>query len=393
MKIQLSHRFEDIASVENLLEAWKEFVRGKRSKRDIQEFSFHLMNNILTLHYDLVNRTYRHGGYQAFNISDPKPRNIHKASVRDRLVHHAIYRVLYPFFDRVFIADSYSCRREKGIHKALNRFREFGYKVSRNHTRTCWVLKCDIKKFFASIDQKILMDMLRAYIPDNDILSLLQEVVQSFSSGKLGVGLPLGNLTSQLLVNIYMDELDHYMKHSLKAKYYIRYADDFVILSENRDWLENMITTIKKFLSGELALTLHPDKVFMKTLASSVDFLGWVHFPDHRVLRTATKRKMFRGIKEKGGKQETVQSYFGLMRHGNTVKLRKEVEALLEKKNLKIFRCSFSDYFIEETCQFFLGVKLYDDFAFVAFLLEVNFCAEGLLELVLKSFFFWSQDA
>src|SRR5437762_3047139 len=108
-KIILLHKFEDIISLENLLEAWKEFVRGKRSKRDVQEFQFQLMDSILYLHQDLANHTYKHGGYQAFNISDPKPRNIHKASVRDRLLHHAIYRVLYPFFDRTFASDSFSC--------------------------------------------------------------------------------------------------------------------------------------------------------------------------------------------------------------------------------------------------------------------------------------------
>src|SRR3989344_2955229 len=149
MKIQLSHNFEDIISTENLLEAWEEFVNGKRSKKDVQEFSLHLMDNILSLHQDLANHSYRHGGYKAFNISDPKPRSIHKANVRDRLIHHAIYRVLYPFFDRTFIADSFSCRLRKGTHKSLDRFRSFAYKASKNNTRTCWILKCDIRKFFA----------------------------------------------------------------------------------------------------------------------------------------------------------------------------------------------------------------------------------------------------
>jgi len=106
MKRQLSHKFEDIVSLENLLEAWREFIRGKRNRRDVQEFSLRLMDNIFTLHHDLKSLTYRHGGYQAFKINDPKPRDIHKASVRDRLLHHAIYRILYPFFDKTFIADS-----------------------------------------------------------------------------------------------------------------------------------------------------------------------------------------------------------------------------------------------------------------------------------------------
>ena len=148
--------FEKIISVENLLLAWKEFMRGKKNKKDVQEFQLHLMDNILALHQDLKNKTYKHGGYMAFNISDPKPRNIHKATVRDRLLHHAIYRILYPYFDKKFIHDSYSCRINKGTHKAINKFREYGRKVSKNNTKTCFVLKCDIRKFFANIDHKIL---------------------------------------------------------------------------------------------------------------------------------------------------------------------------------------------------------------------------------------------
>ena len=152
MKKIYAEKFEKIASADNLLEAWREFLPGKRGKRDVQEFQLRLMDNILSLHTDLINGTYRHGGYQAFKISDPKPRDIHKACVRDRLVHHAIYRQLYPFFDRAFIADSFSCRDDKGTLAAINRFRSFAYAASKNNTRTCWVLKCDIRKFFANID-------------------------------------------------------------------------------------------------------------------------------------------------------------------------------------------------------------------------------------------------
>ncbi len=131
MSIQLSHTFEDIISAENLLAAWQEFLKGKRSKKDVQEFAFRLMDNILFLHRDLATFRYKHSGYKAFKISDPKPRDIHKASVRDRLLHHALYRTLYPFFDRVFIADSFSCRLNKSTHKARERFREFANKASR----------------------------------------------------------------------------------------------------------------------------------------------------------------------------------------------------------------------------------------------------------------------
>ena len=326
VKAQLGKTFEDIISLENLLAAWEEFVRGKRGKRDVQEFSLALMDNIFALHEDLRNRTYRHGGYWAFNICDPKPRNIHKASVRDRLLHHAVYRILYPFFDRTFIADSYSCRLGKGTHKALNRFHSFAYAVNKNNTRTCWVLKCDIRKFFANIDHVILLEILAQYIPNREIMWLLREVVESFSSARPGVGLPLGNLTSQLLVNIYMNEFDQFAKHKLKSKCYLRYADDFVVIGSSRAWLEKQVSHVERFLREKLKLELHPQKVSIQTLASGVDFLGWVHFPDHRVLRTATKRRMLRGIAEKMT-PETVSSYLSLLRHGNTHGLRKRVES------------------------------------------------------------------
>lgn len=322
------HSYEDIISVENLLSAWHEFLRGKRNKRDAQEFQHALMDNILALHRDLKAKTYTHGAYHAFNISDPKPRNIHKASVRDRLLHHAIYRTLYTFFDKKFIADSYSCCIGKGTHRAMNRFRAFAYRVSKNHTRTVWALKCDIRKFFASVDQKILMCIIARYVGDPDIVWLIGQVVRSFNSGVSGKGLPLGNLTSQLLVNVYMNEFDQFVKHNLKAKYYVRYADDLVFLSHDKQWLESLLPSIAEFLHSRLALSLHPDKVYIKTFASGVDFLGWVHFLDHRVLRTVAKRKMLREIRSKSGKEETVQSYLGLLSHGNAAKLRERIERL-----------------------------------------------------------------
>jgi RNA-directed DNA polymerase len=292
-----------------------------------------LMDNIIALHNDLKNKTYRHGGYVAFNISDPKPRNIHKASVRDRLLHHAIYRRLYPFFDKKFISDSYSCRLIKGTHKAMNRFRTFAYKVSKNHTQTCWVLKCDIRKFFATINQQKLLEIMKKHISDRDTVRLISEIVGSFHSSEKGIGLPLGNLTSQLLVNIYMNEFDQWMKHTVKAKYYIRYADDFVILSEDKDYLLELTPKIADFLEERLKLALHPNKVFIKTFASGVDFLGWVHFPDHRILRPVAKKRMFRGIKNRQGKEETIQSYLGLISHGNSKKLELLVTQLT---NLRI---------------------------------------------------------
>ena len=199
-------------------------------------------------------------------------------------------------------------------------------KVSANNTKTCWVLKCDIKKFFENINHEILLSIFKEYISDNNVIWLLERVVYSFSSAP-GRGLPLGNLTSQLFVNIYMNEFYQFIKHKLKTKYYIRYADDFVIMSQDKSWLEELLPKMSNFLTDKLMLGLHPDKVFIKTLASGVDFLGWVHFSNHRVLRTSTQRRMFKMIMANNS-PETVNSYLGLLKHGNTNKLSKKVERL-----------------------------------------------------------------
>jgi len=318
--------YYDIISVQNLLVSWQEFLCGKRKRKDIAEFSLYLTDNIFTLHKELTDRTYRHGPYQAFKINDPRPRDIHKASVRDRLLHHAIYRILYPYFDNKFIFDSFSCRIDKGTHRAIDQFRKYGRIVSRNHSRTAWVLKCDIRKFFASIDHDILKDILRHNIVSIDTMWLLGETIDSFhTENKFGKGLPLGNLTSQLFANIYMNGLDQFVKRTLKIKHYIRYADDFVIFHKSRVYLENLIPKISKFMDIELKLSLHPDKVSIKTIASGVDFLGWVSFQHHRVLRTSTRRRMFNKLGHELTEKSSA-SYLGLLSHGNAYELSKRIK-------------------------------------------------------------------
>jgi len=320
----MNHSYKDIISLGNLYEAWREFALDKKNKRDVGEFLVYLSKNIYGLERDLKNKTYTHGGYQAFSVNDPKPRSIHKATVRDRLLHHAIYRILYTYFDTRFIYDSYSCRKMKGTHRAVNRFRDLARKVSKNHSRTCWILKCDIRKFFASIDHSVLYSILKKHAIDNDTLWLIERVVGSFNSTQVGKGLPLGNLTSQLLVNVYMNEFDQFIKHKLKVKYYIRYADDFVFLSDQKDNLKSLLILVDNFLKEKLALSLHPDKVYIKTMAAGVDFLGWVHFPYNRVLRTSTKRRMFVRLKE-SKKDEMLASYLGMLSHGNSLKLKSKI--------------------------------------------------------------------
>lgn len=317
-------KYLEIIKIENLLVTWERFLRGKKHKRDVMIFQTKLADNLTDLYYSLVNYTYTHGPYSAFNISDPKPRNIHKATVRDRLLHHLIYKELYPYFDKKFIYDVYSCRKNKGIHRALNRFRDFARQVSKNNSRTCYVLKCDIKKFFANVDHQVLINILKRYISDPQIIWLLERVIFSFYSSRPGIGLPLGNLTSQLFVNIYMHEFDMYIKQELRVKYYLRYGDDFVILADSREYLNSSLSKIREFLQRELKLALHQQKVKIKTYASGIDFLGWIHFPYYRQMRTTTKRKIIRRLKN-FPERKTVVSYLGLLEYGNTYKLKRQV--------------------------------------------------------------------
>ncbi|MDD5221385.1 MAG: reverse transcriptase domain-containing protein [Candidatus Paceibacterota bacterium] len=318
-KSKFTHSYQYIISIGNLLEAWKEFRKGKHFKKDVQEFELHLMDNILSLHRDLLNKTYIHSKYELFRISDPKPRKIHKASVRDRLLHRALYRKIYPFFDRTFISDSYSCRLGKGTHKAMNRLRKYAYQASENHTKTIWILKCDIQKFFYSIDKTILIRIVNDCIEDDNLKWLTSKIINSFENG-----LPLGNITSQLFANVYLNELDQFAKHKLKASYYIRYADDFIILSQGKQKLKDFLFEVKKFLQDELKLKLHGQKVYFKTYSSGIDFLGWIHFNDYRQIRKSTKKRIARKLNNSADLQ-TIASYKGLLSHGNAYKLQCEL--------------------------------------------------------------------
>ncbi|TAL50587.1 hypothetical protein EPN81_02430 [Patescibacteria group bacterium] len=288
------------------------------------EFEVNLMENLIELHSRLANFRYRHEPYQAFTISDPKTRKIHKATVIDRILHRAVYRKLYPVFDPAFIANSYSCRLGKGTYKALNRFQALAWIVSHNHRRTIWVLKCDIRKFFASIDHVTLIHILGQRLDDKLVVNLLSTIVESFHV-EPGKGLPLGNLTSQLFANIYMNEFDQFVKHGLRFKHYIRYADDFVFLSQDRRELQDVLSVVTTFLQQNLHVSLHPNKVELRTFASGVDFLGWIHFSDHRVLRTATKQRMLARLSQTPS-QSVIQSYRGLLSHGNTQKLISRID-------------------------------------------------------------------
>jgi len=260
--------------------------------------------------------------------------------VRDRVVHHILFRKLYSIFDRAFIFDSYSCRIGKGTHRAVRRLHEFFRKESKNNSRMCWVLKCDVKKFFESIDRDILARLLFVRVKDEGVLWLISAIIKSFPKG-----LPLGNITSQLFANIYLNELDQFIKQTLKVKYYIRYCDDFVILSRDKQHLENLILNIDEFLRNNLGLSLHPAKVTITKYRQGIDFLGYVSFPGYSILRVKTRKRMFRkvlgkiedyksGVISKESFSQTVQSYLGMLSHCNAYIVRVELIKIIKESGM-----------------------------------------------------------
>ncbi|TSC90825.1 MAG: RNA-directed DNA polymerase (Reverse transcriptase) [Parcubacteria group bacterium Gr01-1014_2] len=321
--------FEKIISIENLFSAWKEFKKGKQKKKDVMEFEFNLEENIFNLHREFKSKTYKHGNYYGFYITDPKIRHIHKANVKDRVIHHAVYSVLNPIFEPTFIYDSYSCRKNKGTHKGVHRLERFLWKISKNNFKSCFIMKCDIRKFFESVNHNVLISIIEKRIKDENAIWLVKEVIQSFSPG-----LPIGNLTSQMFANIYLNEFDQFVKQEVKIPFYLRYTDDFIIIAESKEKLEYCLSKVSEFLSENLKMELHPNKIIVRKYRQGIDFLGYVQFPHHRVLRTKTKRRIIQKIKQ-GITEQSLQSYLGVLSHANSYKLSQEIKNLFWFNKIK----------------------------------------------------------
>jgi len=332
--------FAKIISLENLFAAWNKFKHDKQQKLDVQRFGWRLEENIFALHRELVRRRYRHGPYISFHINDPKQRHIHKASVKDRVLHHAVFAVLNPVFEETFIPHSFSCRVGKGTHRGVSALESVVRAVSNNYTQPCFVLKCDVQKFFASMDHGILLELIARRIRDRDTIWLLTEIIESFPSlGPLfsGKGLPIGNLTSQLFANIYLNELDQFAKHQLGAKHYVRYTDDFVLVTNSEAQARNLINPISNFLEQELALKLHPKKIILRKTNQGIDFLGYILLPHHRVLRAKTRARTARklhqrideyrhGMASRQTVEQALQSYLGVFSHADAYALTLELK-------------------------------------------------------------------
>jgi retron-type reverse transcriptase len=318
--------FEQIISLNNLFNAWREFKRNKGKRQDIKLFGFNLEDNLFALYEELKNGTYQPSNYASFYIQDPKLRNIHKAVVKDRIVHQAIFRLIYHIFDQHFIFDSYSCRFNKGTHKGVDRLEKFIRQTSQNYSRPAYILKCDVKKFFDSIDQKILFELIKKEIKNERTLNLIQKIIISFEK-ESNKGLPLGNVTSQLFANIYLNELDQFIKHQLKQKYYLRYCDDFAIIGRQSVDLSNLVKPINDFLNNRLKLFLHPNKIEIRKVTQGIDFLGYVILPHYRILRTKTKRRVLAKVNSRN-----FTSYLGALSHCRGYKIEQKMRAILPPK-------------------------------------------------------------
>ncbi len=330
--------YPELVSLENLFSAWEAFKKGKTKKRDVLEFERYLEDNIFALQADLVNRRYVHGPYHQFHIFDPKFPVIHKSEGRDRVVHHLLFRYLESLFQPSFIYQSYSSQKERGPPAGVVDVAEALRAASQNNHRTIWALKLDIKKFFDSIHHETLTALLTRRVQDENIRWLIGRVIESYSSSQgQGRGVPIGNLTSQIFANIYLSQLDYFIKFKLRMKHYFRYADDFIILHEDPAYLKFLLELIQFFLGKKLLLTIHPQKIVLKKFHQGIDFVGSVIFPHHQVLRTKTKQRMFRkartmverynvGMTDEFTLQQSIQSYLGLLQHCNGYDIQQKLQ-------------------------------------------------------------------
>lgn len=303
--------FEKICSFKNLHNAFLKARKCKKYRDYVLKFSFNLENNLLKLREELLTQTYLHGNYREFIVYDAKKRHIKAAPFRDRVVHHALCNIIDPIFNKSFVYDSYACRKDKGTHKALKRLRKYlknsiMYFTFKNLSYLkIFCFQADISKYFNSIDHKVLLCLINKKITDKKVIWLIKNIIDSSYSKKIyqnlfnvkKIGIPIGNLTSQLFANIYLNELDQFVKHQIKIKYYIRYMDDFLVLHYSKKHLHKVKQKIKIFLKQKLELNLHPKKVNIFPIKNGIYFLGYINFKNYRLLNKHTVKRFLRKMK------------------------------------------------------------------------------------------------
>ena len=303
----------ELTSLKKLYEAWKDFSAGKLQKRDVISFAANVEEELLSLQQDLFSGAYTHGPYRRFVVHDPKRREIHTSTIRDRVAHKWLYNYLLPIFDRVWLECSFSCRPNKGQHFSIQRVARAIRQATGNYTRKFWSVKCDIKKFFYHIDHNILFSLLCRRVRNPMVQEILWKVIDSWSYPATARGIPIGNLTSQIFANVYLHELDIFAKHHLRACQYYRYADDFVLFYETIAEAELAVKAIGDYVLQRLHLELHPDKIIFRPCHQGVDWLGTVFVPGHSVLRPTTRRRMMRNISRRARTADDADLLDGLL--------------------------------------------------------------------------------
>jgi len=333
-----------ITSYENLLAAARKAQRGKRFRDNVLAFNYDREAMLVELQRQLLDKSYRPGRYRTFEIVEPKRRMISAAPYRDRVVHHALCNVIEPLFDRTFIHDSYATRLGKGTHKALDRF--VGWARSSR-----WILQCDIRKYFPSIDHEILKRLIRRKIKCRDALWLIdtiidhsneQEPVHEWFAGDdllspaaRRKGLPIGNLTSQFFANIYLNGFDHFVKEELGIARYVRYMDDFALFSDSREELADARERTEDYLAG-LRLRIHPVKSQLFETRQGANFLGFRILPDRIRVRSENLKRARRRLRMQqarfrtgaltaGALRQSVRSWVEHLKYGNTARLRERI--------------------------------------------------------------------
>ncbi len=344
-----------IFSFRNIFRAYLNCRKNKRGTNNALQFEFNSAENILTLEQELRDKTYHPSRSILFATTKPKLREIFAAPFRDRVVHHLLVEQLEKIFEPIFIYDSYACRLKKGTHAAVKRLQKFSRKITKNSKVRAYYLQLDIKDFFPSINKEILFRKIARKVQDSDVLWLTRVVLfwdctKSFiSRGDISIlkqipehkslfgknnkcGLPIGNLTSQFFANVYLDELDQFIKHQLKAKYYLRYVDDFVILDVNPNRLVKFREEIATFLTHRLNLKLHPTRRKLLPVSNGIDFLGYIIRPKYLLSRKRvinnlkTKLRLYTREKINLDKLKAmIASYLGHFKHANCFRLRENL--------------------------------------------------------------------
>ncbi|MCC6568013.1 MAG: group II intron reverse transcriptase domain-containing protein [Anaerolineales bacterium] len=338
---------EQLTTWQNLTLAYQNASRGKRGNAPAAEFEILLADHLLELQKELEEKTYQPGKYHSFYIHKPKKRLISAAPFRDRVVHHALCNITTPYFEKRFIPTSYANRVSKGTHRALD-------ECQRLARRYKYVLQCDVRQFFPSIDHTLLMESLQRMLPDDSALWLIERILESgvgvlseeysmayFAGDDLFSvhrprGLPIGNLTSQWWANCYLNQLDQFVKRELACKAYLRYVDDFLLFADDKQALWNWRKEIIERLTL-LRLTIHEERAVPRPVTDGIKFLGFVHYPEKRLLKRekgiAYQRKLKRLLKTASDEtlKASVQGWVNHLRYGDTWGLRR---AILRKSNL-----------------------------------------------------------